>query len=148
MAPPFCPLFIDGQQKPSSTNATFEVRNPFSNKVVTISASASSQDCKDAAEAAGKAFKTWEFTSLTEKRNIFLRAADLLASEEYRQKVNDAEVEETASTALYEVASCAASIEYLRDVAGAIVQLRGETKISDQIPGGQILVHRRALGVV
>lgn len=96
MAPPFTPLLINGQWRSSSTNETFDVLNPYSRAIVTTSASASSQDCKDAIEAASSAFSTWERTSLSERSAIFLKAADLLATDKYKEKVFAA-AEETAT---------------------------------------------------
>jgi hypothetical protein len=92
---PFTQLFIDGQWRPSSTNETFEIRNPQSNVVVGTCASASSQDCKDAVEAAARAFKTWEHVSLSDKRDIFIKAADILR-DKYTDKVIAAIGEEIA----------------------------------------------------
>jgi acyl-CoA reductase-like NAD-dependent aldehyde dehydrogenase len=94
---PFTPLSIDGQPRPSSTNETFEVRNPYSSKVVGTAASATSQDCKDAVEAAAKAFVTWERKNLYEKRDIFIKAADLLTTNKYNDKILAAIVEETGA---------------------------------------------------
>jgi len=93
---PFIPLYIDGQWRPSSKNETFEVHNPQSNKVVGISASASSQDCKDAVEAAARAFTTWEHVSLPQRRDIFIKAADILR-DKYRDNVLAAVADEIAA---------------------------------------------------
>lgn len=94
---PFTPLFIDGRPCHASTNATFAVRNPYSSTVVGTSASASRQDCTNAIDSASKAFLTWEHTSLSERRDIFLKAADLLALDKYKNVVFKALTEETAS---------------------------------------------------
>ena len=40
----FVPLFINGQRKPSSTGATFEVRSPADGTVVSVAAAASAAD--------------------------------------------------------------------------------------------------------
>jgi len=77
------PLFIDGKEVPSSNGKTFEVKNPYSGKVVSISQSASKADCNAAIESAAKAFKTWEKTTPSSRRAIFLKAADLIESDKY-----------------------------------------------------------------
>lgn len=97
MAPPFTPLFINGQWRSASTNETFDVLNPFSRDVVGTSASATGKDCKDAIDAASSAFLTWERTSLSERSAIFLKAADLFATDRYKEKVFGA-ADETAAT--------------------------------------------------
>ncbi len=80
MSLPFTPLFIDGEWRPASNGATFDISNPATGKVVGTSASASAEDCVTAIEAAGRAFKTWEHSHLAVRRDVFLRAADLLES--------------------------------------------------------------------
>ncbi|TDL25407.1 ALDH-like protein [Rickenella mellea] len=53
-------LWINGRTRAASTNHTFEVHNPLRKKIVSVCASATSEDCKDAVEAAAHAFTTWE----------------------------------------------------------------------------------------
>ncbi|KAF9027188.1 Aldedh-domain-containing protein, partial [Hymenopellis radicata] len=79
--PPFTPLFLNGHRVSSSTNATFDVLNPFSKEVVGRSAAASADDCRSAIESAAAAFKTWEKTPLKERQDVVLRVADLLETE-------------------------------------------------------------------
>ncbi|KAI0075312.1 aldehyde dehydrogenase [Panus rudis PR-1116 ss-1] len=144
---PFTPLLIDGQFRPASNGASFEVRNPFSQKVVGRAASATSQDVKDAIESAGRAFQTWEKTPLGQRRDIFLKAADLLDTEKYKAKINAAAKEETASVDYMSIFNIYAASPQIRDVAGMISHLKGETFPSD-VPGGYVVAQRRAMGVV
>ena len=91
------PLFIDGKETPSSEGKSFEVKNPYSHKVVSISQSASKADCQAACDAAAKAFKSWEKTTPSARRAIFLKAADLIESDKYKPLIVEACQNETAA---------------------------------------------------
>jgi acyl-CoA reductase-like NAD-dependent aldehyde dehydrogenase len=146
--PPFTPLYIGGQKTSSSEGSTYEVRNPFSGQVVGVSASASSGDCKAAIESAAHAFKTWESTSPSERRDIFLRAADLIALDVYREKIKQAIQEETACVDYWCNYNWAGAANYLRVISGFVNELRGGTFPSGTVPGARVETHRRAMGVM
>ncbi|KAH8982169.1 aldehyde dehydrogenase [Lactarius hatsudake] len=144
---PFTPLLINGERRPASTGATFEVRNPHTGVLASISASASSDDCRAAIEAAQRAFPAWEDTPSNTRRRILLHALATLESEEWQKKVAAplrAEVAMPESHVLFNVRSAPAP---LADFACLVNELRGET-LPSVIPGGQVFVQRRALGVV
>lgn len=142
----FTPLFINGEHKSSSTNTTFSVINPYSNEVVGLSASASSQDCQDAIESAGRAFETWENTSHATRRDIFLKAADIASSERYKKKIMEAMASETAATPSFGAFNWAPTATALRTTAALVNELKGETFPSTT--GGTVMVQRKATGVV
>ncbi|KAH9893524.1 aldehyde dehydrogenase [Cubamyces lactineus] len=147
MSLPFTPLFIDGEWRPSSTGASFEVRNPATHQIVGTAASASAEDCTAAVEAAAVAFQTWENSSLALRRDILLEASDILATEEYRTKIMAAVGEETSATAETVIFNHMGPLNELRNFAGATTRLKGESFMS-WIPGGQVFAQRRALGVI
>lgn len=93
----FTSLYINGQYRPAGTGETFDVRNPCSNAVVGSCASASSEDCLAAADAAGEAFNSWEKSPLNARRDIFLKAADIVTSDKFKEKLLRVPVEETAA---------------------------------------------------
>ncbi|RDB25346.1 Salicylaldehyde dehydrogenase [Hypsizygus marmoreus] len=144
--PVFTPLFIDGELKSSSTSSTFQVVNPYTNEVVGLCSSASSEDCRDAIEAASSAFHSWEISSLAKRRDIFLKAADIVSSDRYRTKIIDAMTAETAATQSFGVYNWGPAATILRTTAGLVNELRGETFPS--ISGGHVMVQRRATGVI
>ncbi|KAF8156920.1 Aldehyde/histidinol dehydrogenase [Crassisporium funariophilum] len=146
--PPLTQLYIDGQFVPSSNGATFEVRNPYSGQVVGHSSSASSSDCKAAIEAAAKAFKTWESTSMNQRRDIFLKAADLVKTEKYVTKIMASVQEETSAAEYWGTFTWIGTSNFLRTQAGMLDQLKGETFPSGSIPGAQVVAQRRAMGVI
>ncbi|PCH35810.1 aldehyde dehydrogenase, partial [Wolfiporia cocos MD-104 SS10] len=147
MSIPFVPLYINGQAKPASTDAAFDVHNPYSNEVVTRAASASRQDCQDAVAAAVQAFRSWEHSLLAERRDIFLKAADLLRTERYKTKVLAAMTEEICSVEFLANFNVEIATGMLRYVAGMITELKGETFPSVK-RGGHVIAQRRAQGVV
>ncbi|KDQ56600.1 hypothetical protein JAAARDRAFT_194590 [Jaapia argillacea MUCL 33604] len=146
---PFTSLFINGQWAPSSTSSTFTVHNPSSpSSPVGHSASASPADCTSAITAAATAFRTWEHTSLSSKRSIFLKAAELLASERYKRKVIEVTQSEIGAVEPWILGTWAPSVEKLKWTAGCVNELRGETFPSDFAEGAHVVVQRRAMGVV
>ncbi|KAI0821828.1 aldehyde dehydrogenase [Trametes gibbosa] len=147
MSPPLTPLFIDGEWRPSSTGATFDVRNPNTDAVVSTASSASAEDCAAAVEAATRAFPAWERSPLPYRRDLLLKAADILASDEFRARVMDAVGEETSATAETVVYNHASPVNELRAFAGAVAQLKGEAYVSN-LAGGQVFSQRRAMGVI
>lgn len=147
MALPSTPLFIDGEWRASSSGATYEVRNPNTGRVVGTAASATAEDCAAAVEAAARAFTTWESSPLPLRRDILLKASDLLASDENKVRVMAAVGEETSANAETHVFNILAPTNELRNFAGAIGQLKGEA-FTSHIPGGQVFCQRRPLGVV
>ena len=94
---PFTQLYINGNFVPSTTRERFEVYNPHSDVQVGTAASASSLDCTSAIEAAAEAFKTWENSNLNDRRDILLRAAELVALDKYRAKIVENTQQETAA---------------------------------------------------
>lgn len=145
---PFTPLIIDGQERPSSNSETFEVRTPHSAVLVGTAASATSQDCRDAIEAASKALKTWEKTRPIDRRNIFLKAADLFVTEHWSKLLAQTSQQEVAFAPHWSAFDAVAPSGSLRTLAGLVDQLRGEFYPSQTVPGAQAYVHRRAKGAL
>ncbi|KAH8093260.1 aldehyde dehydrogenase [Cristinia sonorae] len=143
----FTSLLVDGEFRPSLSDKSFEVRNPYTGLVVGHAASATSEDCKDAIETAGKAFSTWEHSTFEQRRSVFLKAADLLETERYKEKIISAIRDETAAADHMHYFNTASPAAAFRDVAGLVGELKGET-FPSQIPGGHVVAQRRAMGVI
>lgn len=69
------PFFLDGKQ--ITTETTFEVTSPNNGKSCWKSSSAGEEDALKAVESAEKAFKSWSKTKPAERRDIFLKAAQI-----------------------------------------------------------------------
>ncbi|KAL5498738.1 hypothetical protein ACEPAH_2093 [Sanghuangporus vaninii] len=141
-------LWINGQRRLASDRSTFEVRNPLSKKVVAISASATSQDCKDAAEAAGKAFDAWERTPASQKRTIFIEASELILTDKYKQKFAKALWDETAASNEMLGLNILAGQALFLDAASQATQVKGMSFPSGASPGGHVIVQKRAHGAI
>jgi acyl-CoA reductase-like NAD-dependent aldehyde dehydrogenase len=144
---PVVNLYIDGEWRPAGTQETYEVRNPQSNDVVGLAASASLDDCVAAVEAAGRAFETWEHSPLSQRRSIFLKAAELMGSEKYKAKVYEAIRAETAAVQVWAGHDSVLPRGSLEHYAGLVADLKGET-FPSLIPGGHVIAQRRAMGVM
>lgn len=146
-SPNFVSLWINGRQCPASDGQTFEVRNPQSQRVVSVCASATSDDCKAAIFAAGEAFKTWEHTPITLRRGIFLKAAELLESAQYSNKVLSTVMAETAAERTWVNSNTRGAVNLLREMTTFAAQLKGETWPS-VYPRATALMQRRPMGVI
>ncbi|KAF7329346.1 Aldedh domain-containing protein [Mycena kentingensis (nom. inval.)] len=146
--PPCTPLFIDGKLVPASDGATFEVRNVSTDAVVGISASASSADCTAAVEAAARAFKSWELTTPYQRRDILLKAADLLSTAAWKEKAVRTEMEETGCSEMWALAAYSGWVAQIRTSASFANDLTGKTFASHIVPDVQCVMEQRAMGVV
>ncbi|KAK0461058.1 aldehyde dehydrogenase [Desarmillaria tabescens] len=143
---PFTPLFVNGEWKPSKSGSTFEVRNPYSGAVSGISASATIEDCREVVDSAYQAFLTWENTDYSVRQNIFLKAAQIVASERYMHQVQEAIAAETAATPDWSYFNWAFTQNYLLSAATMVRELKGEAFPS--AAGGHVMVQRRPVGVI
>ncbi|KAG7447024.1 aldehyde dehydrogenase [Guyanagaster necrorhizus] len=145
---PFTPLFINGQKVPSSDNETFDISNPYSHAIVGRSASATSADCLAAIDAAHTAFKTWEYSPLQQRKDLLIKAADILSTGRYKQLILQSMKEETAAPIDFCMYNWGSSQLFLRDTAKLGDLMGDERTASDRVPGAEVLVQRRAMGVI
>ena len=103
---------------------------------------------QDAVEAARKAFQSWENTPPPVKRDIFLKAAELIQTEKYIAKINKILQDETAAVEKVVAMNTYSSVGFFREAAGLATQVKGTTFPSSSVPGAHIIVQRRAHGVV
>ena len=116
------PLQING--KDTLTSQTFPVTSPTTGKVIYEAASASVEDAISAVEAAQAAFGSWANVRPSRRRDIFLRAADILErrSSELAQYMQ----EETGADEFWSSGfNILVAAEGLRDVAGRIASIQG-----------------------
>jgi acyl-CoA reductase-like NAD-dependent aldehyde dehydrogenase len=144
---PFAPLLIDGERRPASAGATFPVHSPHTGSLASTAAAASSEDCRAAITAAQRAFPAWEATTFATRRDILLRAAETLKSEEWQKKAAPAMQAEAAMPHALALFNFFAGVESLMGVATLVSNLKGET-LPSIVPGGQVFVQRRAKGVM
>lgn len=115
------PLQINGKDVKTST--TYKVVNPSTNELAWESCSASNTEAIQAAEAAQAAFPAWSKTKVSNRRDIFLKAADVMIrrAEELSNYIKT----ETGADETFTTFNVFASAEQLRDVAGRIPTVVG-----------------------
>ncbi|KAF2095557.1 aldehyde dehydrogenase [Rhizodiscina lignyota] len=138
------PLIINGKEVITST--TFPVISPSSKKEIWSSSSAGKEEAIAAIEAAEAAFPSWSRTKPSERRDIFLRAANILEkrADEAKQIMQD----ETGAVANFTGFNLMTTVEQLRDIAGRIVvSLSGTIPVS-QTEGTSALILKEPFGVI
>ena len=116
------PALIGGKEV--LTGSTFDVIAPATGKLIHKCTSASVQDAIAAVEAAEKAFPAWRDTLPAKKRDIFLKAADVL--DKRAKEFGQCMVGETGSADFWAAGfNVPVSADLLRDIAGRIATLQG-----------------------
>ena len=144
---PFTYLLINGERRPASSGATFEVRSPHTGVLASIAAATSSEDCRAAIDAAHRAFPAWEDSPFDTRRQILARALATLQSEEWQNKAAASMRAEVAMPESHVILNLRGAPNLLSNIACLVNELKGET-LPSVVPGGQVFVQRRALGVV
>ncbi|PVI02998.1 aldehyde dehydrogenase [Periconia macrospinosa] len=138
------PLIINGQDV--TTTSSFTVRNPSTSKPIWESSTCSEQNAIEAVTAAEKAFPSWSQTTPSDRRDIFLRAAEILTKR--KPEMAAYMREEIAANEHYQNFILGLAIEGLKDTAGRIadaVQGFVPTLINQ---GARGIVYREPYGVV
>ena len=138
------PLLINGKEV--TTKTTFTVTSPSSQKEIWQSSSASLEDVENATAAAQAAFPGWAKLKPAAKRDIFMKAADIIDSRK-DELSNYMKVETGAAEAFssgFNVPKCA---DMLRDVAGRLSTIMGHIPTCEA-EGTAALIVKEPLGVV
>lgn len=115
------PLVISGLENITST--TFEVVSPDTGKVVHRASSASVEDAASAVDSCARAFLAWRSTLPKERRDIFLRAADIM--DRRRDELAQYLMDETGGNRLWADFNLDVGIDLLKDIAGRIPSVQG-----------------------
>ncbi|KAH8703030.1 putative aldehyde dehydrogenase [Talaromyces proteolyticus] len=138
------PLVINGQDV--TTSESFEVISPLTGKPIWRTATASKQEVLDAVETAQSVFPAWSKTKPHERRDIFLRASDLMVKR--REELGEYMHQEIGANRQYQDFILGLSIEGLRDTAGRIAgAMQGQVPVSMH-PGMNSIIHKRPYGVI
>lgn len=138
------PLLINGKEVTNET--TFDVVSPVSGKVIWKGSSVSKQQAVEAVEAAQAAFPAWSKTKPSFRRDILLKASDILKTrgEEICEYMD---TETGSAEAMSTYFNLPSSIELLRDVAGRIVTVTGNILVPGE-EGKSALMYKEPYGVV
>lgn len=145
MTLPTVPLIINGKEEydPSSS---FDVISPYTNEPCWSAAAASSQDALGAVEAAEAAFPTWSTTKPAVRRNILLKAADLL-EERLEQSAGFMRSEMGADVGASQGFVVPLGIRMMRDLAGRISSVCGSVPVVEA-EGQSAMVCKEPMGVI
>lgn len=110
------PLLIDGKDYP--TKDTFDVEAPAKEQLAWKAHGASVEDANHAVETAQKAFPAWSRTSPSERRDIFLKAAQIMESK--ADELKSIMQTETGATAQWAGFNIMTTVEMVKDIAGRI----------------------------
>ncbi|RDW58214.1 hypothetical protein BP6252_13625 [Coleophoma cylindrospora] len=138
------PLIINGKEEPGSS--TFDVVSPYTNKLCWTAASATTKDAIRAVEAAEAAFISWSQTKPTVRRDILLKAADILESR-LEQNAEIMRTEMGADVGTSQGFVIPLSIRMLRDIAGRITSICGSVPVVE-LEGQNAIVYKEPMGVI
>ena len=138
------PLLINGKEITNET--TFDVISPVTGKLVWKGSSVSSQQGIEAVEAAQAAFPAWSKTKPSFRRDILIKASDILKSRgdelcEYM------DIETGSTESMSKGFNLPSSIEQLRDVGGRIVTVTGSIPVCRE-DGRSALMYKEPYGVI
>ena len=138
------PSWINGIEETGPS--TFDVISPYTNTTCWTSTSATPSDALHAVDAASAAFPGWSATKPTARRDILLRAADLLEERtEENAEIMRTEMGADVGTSQFFVVPLA--IKMLRDVAGRITSVCGSVPTVEE-EGQSAIVYKEPMGVI
>lgn len=138
------PLLIAGQEEIGP--ATFDVVSPYTSETCWAATDATAEDAVRAVDAAAAAWPAWSQTKPTVRRDILLKAADILESrlEENAAYMRTEMGADVGSSQFFVVPL---SIRMLRDLAGRITSICGSVPVVEQ-DGQSAIVYKEPIGVV
>ncbi|KNG85202.1 putative aldehyde dehydrogenase [Aspergillus nomiae NRRL 13137] len=137
------PLWLDGLE--ICTPSTFDVISPVTHEVLYQCSTASEADVSVAVESANRAFQTWSRTKPQEKRDIFLRAAEIFARR--KDELFEYVSQETGEGHMFFDVEWDLIQQMCKDIAGLIQTIQGDHP-TVAAPGHSALVVREPYGVV
>lgn len=142
--PSVIPLIINGKEE--LTPSTFDVISPYTNEPCWAASSATPQDAIRAVEAAEAAFPAWSQTKPNVRRDILLKAADILES----RLVQNAEYMRTemgADVGASQFFIVPMGIRMLRETATRITSICGSVPVVEE-EGQSAIIYKEPMGVI
>ncbi|KAG4034815.1 hypothetical protein MFRU_002g01660 [Monilinia fructicola] len=142
---PTIPLLIDNESHQPISSKTFPVHSPFDNSLLHNCVSASASDIDLALNTAQEAYPAWRNLPPPQKRDIFLRAAEILL--EQKATLEETMIQETGSDPIWAGFNTHIAREGLLDVAGRITSIEGSIPTLSE-HGRSALIYREPYGVI
>ena len=127
------------------TSSTFPVHSPATGKLLHHFSSASISDTTHAIETAQKAFPKWRSLPPPQKRDIFLRAAEIMGSR--KEALAKVCADETGAPPAWGEFNINLAIDILKDVAGRLSSIVGTIPATAQ-EGVSAMVYKEPYGVI
>jgi acyl-CoA reductase-like NAD-dependent aldehyde dehydrogenase len=138
-------MYIDGKWVDSSSGKTFEDHNPFTGDVYADVPAGNADDARSAIDAAKAAFPEWAATPPGVKRQIFLKAADVMESRQ--DELVQAMMEEVGGTIGISMFQMGFVPGLFRMAASAAYDVKGEVIPADHA-NSFFMALRQPAGVV
>ena len=138
-------LLIGGQWRDSASGRTYEQTFPFTGETVGTAAAAGREDAAAAADAAQLAFAGWSQSAPAQRREILLRAADLMVQR--GEAIAAIVTQETGGVFGWGMFNVQLAAGMLREAAAQAYWMTGEVIPSD-VPGKLAMAIRQPAGVV
>jgi len=138
-------LLIGGESVVAHSGMAADDVSPWDGGVYARVSAGKPEDVTRAADAAEAAFPAWSALGAYERREIFLRAADVMANR--REEAITALAQETGACRLFSELNVGVSVQVLREAAAAITRPMGEL-LPTSIPGAYSIAQRVPFGVV
>ncbi|HSJ82267.1 MAG TPA: aldehyde dehydrogenase family protein [Acidimicrobiia bacterium] len=138
-------MFVDGKWVDASGGETFENLNPYTGEVYANVAAGGTEDVRSAIEAAQAAFPEWAATPPAAKRQIFLKAADVMESRQ--DELVKAMMEEVGGTIGISMFQMGFVPGLYRTAASAAYDVKGEIIPADHA-NSFFMAMRQSAGVV
>ena len=137
--------FIGGEWVDSASGKTLEVENPANGQVIASVPASDAEDVDRAANAAAKAFETWQKTTPAERMTALLKLADAVdANADELARLESAHAGKPLNVAAVDIPVVA---DNLRFFAGAARNLEGKAA-NEYIAGRTSIIRREPVGVV
>ncbi|KAL2161525.1 hypothetical protein VTH06DRAFT_8087 [Thermothelomyces fergusii] len=137
------PFYINGKEV--HPERKFDVVSPATGKVVHQAGSASETEVRAAVDAAADAFRTWRKSLPRTRRDILLKAADVMARR--REELGNYMMDETGCPRQWADFNITTAREFMVDVAGRLSSLEG-TLPTPADPDTGAMVLREPFGVI
>jgi 1-pyrroline dehydrogenase len=137
--------FIGGEWVDNASGKTLEVENPANGQVIASVPASDAEDVDRAANAAAKAFETWQKTTPAERMTALLKLADAVdANADELARLESAHAGKPLNVAAVDIPVVA---DNLRFFAGAARNLEGKAA-NEYIAGRTSIIRREPVGVV
>jgi acyl-CoA reductase-like NAD-dependent aldehyde dehydrogenase len=137
--------YIGGTWREGRSEKTLTVTNPYDDAVLTTLRQASVQDLDEAYRTAGSAQRDWAAQSPATRRQVMLRAAEIL--QDRRGEIVDWLVKESGSTVTKANVEVDLAVGITLEASSFPQRVHGRI-VQSNTPGKEIRIYRRALGVV